>query len=262
MLSSIQKDILREIINSSLDKAEKNWANGGRLLVESLNKSRVGTESRDAIIMDSAEPSKIPGHEIVRDSETVIDEFVAFVADMRDSTDHLMCAISDKKADVSGLQRVYYETSALLPTLGYIVSEEKGSVTEYLGDGALALFRIDPDDRSEAIYAAHRAAKNTIGDARTMINEILRERYRLPDIDLGVGLAASKTLVTLVGLPPDMHPKAFGECVFRATKLSGGKNQIISDENLKSMWPTAKGGTLRFINKRIKDVNGYLLETS
>lgn len=260
MLSSSQKERLKEIINTSLDKAERNWKNGGKLLVESMNK--VAIESRGTVVMDSAEPSKIPGHNIVRDNETVIDEFIAFVADMRDSTQHLMCAISDKKADVSGLQRVYYETSALLPTLGYIVSEEKGSVTEYLGDGALALFRINPDDREEAVYAAHRAAKNTIGDARKIINEILSERYRLPNIDLGVGLAVSKTLVTLVGLPPDMHPKAFGECVFRATKLSGGKNQIISDENLKSMWPTAEGGTLRFINKRIKDVNGYLLETS
>ncbi|MFM5537017.1 hypothetical protein ACET8U_06745 [Aeromonas veronii] len=261
MLSEIQKEKLRHIISISLNKAEKNWDNGGSLLIESVNKG-IGIESRDGFVMDSAEPSKIPGHDIVTDAETVIDEFVAFVADMRDSTKHLLCAISDKKAKVSGLQRVYYETSALLPSLGFIVSEENGSVTEYLGDGALALFRINPDDRSEAIYAAHRAAKNTIGDARTIINEILYERYNLPAIDLGVGLATSKALVTLVGLPPNMHPKAFGECVFRATKLSCGKNEIISDDNLKSMWPTAKGGTLRFISKKFKELNGYVLATS
>lgn len=259
MLSTKQKDCLRNIINVSLDKAEKDWENGGSQLLESL---KIGAESFDSIVEDSYEPSKIPGHERVSNHETVIDEFIAFVADMRDSTKHLMCAISEKKAAVSGLQRVYYETSALLPSLGYLISEEGGSVTEYLGDGALALFRIDPENRSAAIYAAHNAAKSTVGDARQIINEILSDRYRLPDIDLGVGLAASKTLVTLVGLPPNMHPKAFGECVFRATKLSGGRNEIISDEYLRSIWPTAKGGTLRFISKRVKDLNGYVLETS
>ena len=222
----------------------------------------IGNESIYESVMDSAEPSKIPGHEIVRDGETVIDEFVAFVADMRDSSKHLMCAISPKNADVSGLQRVYYETSALLPALAYAVSKEEGSVTEYLGDGILALFRIDNNSREQAIYASHRAAKNAIGDVRDLVNEALYERYRLPAVDIGVGLAVSKTIVTLVGLAPDKQPKAFGECVFRATKLSDGKNEVICDENMKAIWPSSKGGTLRFSRKSVKNIDGYLIGTA
>lgn len=258
MLTSYQENELRVIINDSLDKAEKHWKNGGHLLA--VNKMALESASRE--IMDSAEPSKIPGHAIVQDGETVIDEFIAFVADMRDSSKHLMCAISPKVAKVSDLERVYYETSALLPTIGYVVREEEGSVTEYLGDGALALFRVDPDHKEQAIYAAHRAAKNAIGDARNIINEILTERYNLPDIDIGVGLAVSKTLVTLVGLYPEKHPKAFGECVFRATKLSSGRNEVISDANLKAIWPSTKGGTLLFRPKNINNVDGYVLSTA
>lgn len=259
MLTSSEKDELRLIINSSLDKAEKQWREGGHLLKANRELS---IESMHESVMDSAEPSKIPGHEMVRDDETVIDEFIAFVADMRDSSKHLMCAMSPKNADVSGLQRVYYETSALLPSLAYAVNKEDGSVTEYLGDGILALFRLDPEDKSEAIYAAHRAAKNAIGDARNIINEILSERYRLPPINLGVGLAVSKALITLVGLAPDKHPKAFGECVFRATKLSGGKNEVVSDENLKAIWPSSKGGTLQFHRKNVKNIDGYIIDTA
>lgn len=254
MFTLTEKKELRLIINLSLDKAEKQWEEGGYLL-----KSNVGLESINEVVMDSSEPSKIPGHKVVWDNVTVIDEFIAFVADMRDSSKHLMCAISPKHADISGLQRVYYETSALLPSLAYVVSKEDGSITEYLGDGVLALFRIDPDAKEKAIYAAHRAATDAINDVRNIINEILLERYRLPPIDLGVGLAVSKTLVTLVGLDPNKQPKAFGECVFRATKLSYGKNEVICDENLKGMWPSSKGGTLKFISKSIKNIEGYMI---
>ena len=257
MLTDSQKVELRSIINQSLNKAEYHWQQGGYVL--KANKSEVGMEGFFESAKDSSEPSKIPGHAIVRDDETVIDEFIAFVADMRDSSKHLMCATSPKKASVSDLQRVYYETSALLPSIGYVVELKNGSVTEYLGDGALALFKVDSDNKKEAIYAAHDAAQNVIGDAREIINEILNERYQLPPIDLGVGLAVSKTLVTLVGLPNNKHPKAFGQCVFRASKLSGGRNEVITDENLEALWPTGKGGTIRFTKKNINDINGYVI---
>lgn len=257
MLTNNQKETLKKIINHSLNKAELHWEQGGYIL--KANKSEIGMDAIFESAHDSAEPSKIPGHAIVRDDETVIDEFIAFVADMRDSSQHLMCAISPKNATVSDLQRVYYETSALLPCIGYIVELKNGSVTEYLGDGALALFKVDPENKKEAIYAAHDAAKNVIGDARDIINEILNERYKLPPIDLGVGLAVSKTLVTLVGLPNNKHPKAFGQCVFRATKLSGGRNEVITDANLEALWPVGKGGTLRFTKKNINNTDGYVI---
>lgn len=254
MLTEEQEKKIRIIIHESLDKAEKHWNNGGYQLAENR---QIGMESINKS-MDS-EPSKIPGHSIVQDEETVIDQFIAFVADMRDSTQHLMCEISSKRARVSRLQRVYYETSALLPAIAQTVKFESGNVTEYLGDGVLALFQVDQNDPSKAIYAAYDAARNAIGDTRNIVNEMLYERYLLPNIDLGVGLAYSKTLVTLVGLEGEKHPKAFGECIFRATKLSGGKNEILTDKYVKGMWPTTKGGRLTFRSKRLRNVDGYLI---
>lgn len=250
------EEVIRFVVNNALDQAEVHWKEGGHQLVK---KSMALDSIQESM---EAEPSKIPGHPIVRDDVTVVDEFIAYVADMRDSSKHLLCAISEKVAKVSGLQRVYYETSALLPALSVAVRESKGRVTEYLGDGLLALFRVEKGREEDAVYAAHAAAKNSIGLARGVVNDVLRERYSLPSLSIGVGLAYSKALVTLVGLPGDKHPKAFGECVFRATKLSSGVDQIHIDQNLKVLWPKQKGGVLSFREKSIGDVRGYLIERS
>ncbi|MBD1389500.1 adenylate/guanylate cyclase [Neiella sp. HB171785] len=259
MLNDADKEELRTIIDTSLDNAERHWRDGGYRL-KAIREAALNANDQSTSFEE--QPSQIPGHEFVRENETVIDEFVAFVADMRDSTEHLMCAISQKHAEVSGLQRVYYETSALLPALAYVVNKQQGSVTEYLGDGVLALFRVDPDNQIASIYAAHEAAKNAIGVARDLVNDVLKSRYRLPNIDLGVGFAVSKAMVTLVGLSPEKQPKAFGECVFRATKLSGGRNVVICDDKIKVRWPTSKNGRVSFKLRSFNGTNGYIVGSS
>lgn len=104
-------------------------------------------DSRDFAINESLMPGLPPIYE----GQTIIGEFIALVADMRDSTNHLLQAISPKKADISDLQRVFYETSALLPSLAKVVSFHDGKTTEYLGDGILAFFLVDEEDKTDAI---------------------------------------------------------------------------------------------------------------
>jgi len=253
MLSNEEKIIVKQIVIESLIQAETHWKDGGYLL-DNMNKSMAFTEARA-----ESEPSKIPGHPIVQDQVTIIDEYIALVADMRDSSKHLMSAISSKTAEVSGLQRVYYETSALLPAIAKTVNYKNGNVTEYLGDGVLALFKVNKNDKEETIRESYQAAKNIIGDTREIVNNVLYERYSLPDINLGVGLSISKTLITLIGLKGEKHPKAFGECVFRATKLSSGNNRIHTDEFLHSLWPSSKGGKINFRAKEFGSLKGYLV---
>ena len=256
MLTEEQKKIIRLLVNDSLDKAEEHWGNAGEQLI-TASKSMDFTEAMES--RKESEPSKIPGHEIVQDGETVIEEFVAFVADMRDSSRRLVCATSPKNSSVSGLQRVYYETSALLPALAQTVKFKDGNTTEYLGDGILALFQVDPIDKMKAVYAAYGAAKNAIGDTRLIVNKAIQSRYRLPELDIGVGLAMSNSLVTLIGLEGEKHPKAFGECVFRVTKLSVEKKKIFIEKNTHAIWPSEKGGILRFESKQLNGIDGYLL---
>lgn len=255
MFTSDQEAGLRHIISISLDRAELHWENGGYQLVvkAAFDSAEMMSESFES------ERSHIPGHPVVKEDETIIDDFIAFVADMRKSTEHLLVEISKKNADVSTLQRVFYETSALLPALAYTVKLKEGSVTEYLGDGVLALFKVDKEDPSIAVYSAHDAARKAIGPMRDILNEILLERYRLPEIDLGVGLAYSKTIVSLVGLPGERHPKVFGECVYRATKLSGGTNEICVDDRVRAIWPTSKNGIINFRKKSFKGLEGHVI---
>ncbi len=260
MLSDNEKKIIEDIVISSLNKAEKHWKNGGSQLQLEAATEDSATFSEALRKKDESEPSKIPGHLIVQEKDTVIDEFIALVADMRDSSKHLMNEISQKTSSVTRLERVYYETSALLPAIAQTIKFKDGNVTEYLGDGVLALFKVDEDDKSKSIYSSYNAAKNIIGDTRTIVNRELSKRYSLPEINIGVGLSLSKTLVTLVGLEEEKHPKAFGECVFRATKLSGGTNLVITDEYLREMWPSSKGGIIQFIEKKVKKVKGFAIE--
>jgi len=249
-----EKEQIKEIINDSLDNAEKHWKNGGFLLKEATIHDSIGLERYES------ESSKIPGHDTVQDEKTVIDEFIALVMDMRDSSEHLRQEISAKISSVSRFQRVYYETSALLPAVEQTIIFGKGSVTEYLGDGVLALFQVDKDDNHKTIREVYSVSKNIMNETLPIVNKILHDRYGLPPLEIGIGLSMGKTLVTLVGLSGNKHPKAFGNCVFNATKLSSERNEILTDEWLKKSWPTSSGGRLKFKAKKVKDVDGYLIE--
>ncbi|QSV45295.1 hypothetical protein [Geobacter benzoatilyticus] len=248
MLSAEKKVILNELVCDCLDEAESIWEEvGPKVLKKAM-----------AAMYESAEVSQIPGHPIVESGKPKVDTFIAMAVDMRDSTNHLMCAISSKNAKISQLQRIFYETSALLPAMAKLIMFEDGSVTEYLGDGVLGLFRVS-EKNTDAIYSANKASRNCLYAVSDIINPILYERYCLPPLAIGIGLAISKAVVTLVGTDDYKQPKAFGECVFRATKLSGGNNEIITDEALKNAWPSSKTGTLKFLKRNIKNIDGYLL---
>ena len=58
-----------------------------------------------------------------------------------------------------------------------------------------------------------------------------------------------------------MQPKVYGKCIYRATKLSGGVNEIRVDKQLRVSWPTSKGGTVRFRAIAIDKVEGFVVST-
>ncbi|HDR9047282.1 TPA: hypothetical protein QDA94_001486 [Burkholderia vietnamiensis] len=236
-------------IEQGLDRAESNWRKVGHLLVEARLQ-----KSMESYAADSAD-SNIPGYRVVSADHPQVDEFIALVIDMRGSTQRLKTHI--KNAKVNGLQRVYYETSALLPAFAVTCGFKDGMVTEYLGDGGLVLFSVNKDDRENSVRLAYRAAKDCIGSMRTLINDAIAERYNLPEISLGVGLAMSKAMITLVGVPGNYQPKAIGSCVWDATKLSGGVNAVHVSPDIKGVWPSSQGGLMRFRRLDLKHVEGF-----
>lgn len=243
-------DEIKNIVEESLNEAERIWGQVGAFFSEAaIIEKKAGAVS-----------TQIPGYQKIESGKPQIDKFIAIVVDMRNSTKHLMTAISSSK--VSQLQRVFYETSALLPALAKVIYNNDGSVTEYLGDGVLGLFRVDEKDKSNAVYAANNTAKDCIDVLQKIVNPILKKRYSLPELEIGIGLAYSKAVVTLVGLPEFLSPKVFGECVFRATKLSCGVNETIVDEALKNIWPKSEDGRISFElrNSKDREILGYLIK--
>lgn len=246
---------LTDLVNDSLDRAESDWEGVAKELLEAKEAVALAN-SRDFV------PSNIPGHPLVDTTDPKVDEFIAFVLDIRDSTQRLMCAIREDKAKVTGLQRLFYETSALLPAASQLVEWKDGAVTEYLGDGLLAMFRVKEGQRAARIDDAYAAATRSLELVQELVNPILNFRYGVPELAIGVGLAFSKAIVTVVGLGASRQAKAFGECVWRASKLSGGRNQVIVDESIKLAWPTSKDGRLRFRREELKGATGYVVYKS
>lgn len=259
-MTTLDERRLVEIINESLDNAELHWRNGGYKLA--LEECNIRKSNREDMAYDSVD-SNIPGHENVSDFETIIDDFIAIVVDMRGSSSHLNAC--NGVVIESGIQRVFYETSALLPALDFTISSYNGRVTEYLGDGVLGFIQVaDKIDSSKAIYSSYNASKACLNKTLPLVNNELFRRYKLEPLQIGIGMSLSKALVTLLGVKGNKHPKAYGRCVFKATKLSDGHNKIIIDENLKAEWPSSKNGKISFLkrNGRYDNLNGYIIQKS
>ena len=208
----------------SLDEAENEWeyTEAGQKLVE--KSASLENRNESLVILDSAIPSNIPGHDLV--DKAKISDFIALVC----------------------------ETSALLPSLEVVIDHFSGSVTEYLGDGVLGFFPYLNDDD---LYNSYYASIGCMEMVRTIVNSEIKSRYNLPPLDIGIGMACGPAMVRKVA---KKHVKAFGRCVWTASKLSGGTNLILIDDILRGKWPSSQNGAISFRTKQLsKNVEGYKL---
>lgn len=250
-LTEKQKIDIENIIKEALDIAEKFWNESGRKLEKEIALSANAMDGiNESIYSEESVASQIPDHGFVSSIKSENDEFLAIVADMRNSTQHAKTQIGD----INPLKRIFLETSALLPAIEKIINIKGGSVTEYLGDGVLGFFKFS----NENIYNSYNAAKIIINEVRVILNEILHTRYNLPidGINIGVGLAKSQVIIYAAGIERK-YPKAFGACVYDATKLSSGTNIIGVSNELKALWPKSPGGILRFEPHDFRNIKGY-----
>lgn len=248
---------IKHLISGSLDHAEGLW-------------EKVGPEFKDINLSEGVEcfstaeasmPTLIPGHESIDPSVPQVSDFAALVLDIRGATNHLLHL--ERGPSVQQLQRVLYETFGLLPACSRVLEYHKGRTTEYLGDGILGIFHAPEDDRKkleDSLQGTTLAAWMCM-DVRMWVNEELHRRYKLPALDIGIGISWSKAVVTVVGHSKhDLHPKVMGECVYRASKWSHGVNEIQTDERTKKLWPSSKVGILRFRERNKKGVKWYLID--
>lgn len=252
-LKEEQKKEFQNIINNALDMADKFWKeSGGELEREAILSAHViDSISESANYSEESISTRIPNFDLISSNQSVNSELIAIVADMRDSTKHA----KTRTNIMNPLRRIFLETSALLPAMEKAISIKGGSVTEYLGDGVLGFFKFNEDN----IYNSYNAARIIINEVRPMLNLILNKRYDLPEeISIGVGLAKSKAIIYAAGIE-SKHPKAFGSCVYDATKLSSGRNIIGVSNELEAVWPKTINGILRFEkwSPENRNIQGY-----
>ena len=235
------KKIVSTTCDAHLQKAEYDWkkTNASNFMI--LDEARVSVAKAE-----DSHPSLIPGQDKVSLFDPKIDDFIAIVCDIRKSTERLKTSRSELKGIDSGIQRVFYETSALLPSLEVTINFFQGKVTEYLGDGLLGF--IQYKDKQQ-IYDSFHASKACVTLTRDIVNDALLNKHNLPSLDIGVGLALSPAMIRVV---TENHVKAFGECVWKATKLSDGVNIVQIDDKLKDKWPVAKTGGISFSRRMTK----------
>ena len=245
-MTATEKKIINDLVNAALDKAEKNYKTVKPLI-----------EQKEVMFSNENIETDIPGFPTINDGEPKVAPFIALVLDVRGSTKNLTQACSSCKVEF--LERTLYESTAINTMGAFVINNRKGRITEFLGDGFLALFNTE---KKTDVHVAHNASKECL-EGLEIVNEILALRYNLPKLKVGIGLAYSKAIVMLINANNKFYPKALGVCVYRASKLATGYNEIYIDEALKYYWPTEKIGTLTFQSvdhKHKKDLDGFKIK--
>ncbi|MDR3048528.1 MAG: family 3 adenylate cyclase [Elusimicrobiota bacterium] len=239
-MNTIKKQEIESIVIQSLKRAEELWDN-------TLEKDKELNFSK------KASKTNIPGNKYLGEDEYKSDCFLAFMIDMRDSTQHLIQAISAK---ISQMQRVFYEVSALLPAMAKIIEDADGGVTEYLGDGLLALFQFPADDKHKKDNVCRNVitvANDCLYALQEIVNPILNCKYGLPPLEIGIGMSYSQSIITHFGVKPNTQIKVIGRCIYDVSKLSKERNKIAVDKTLQLAWPSSEGGKLRFEEQQFDD---------
>lgn len=200
------------------------------------------------------EEAEIPGFETkpMKFGQFVNKKFVAVVTDIRKST-----AIINRPNGTRDMFLIFYAYSAVTAN---IVDHYGGTSTEFLGDGIINLFDTDRG-LDQAFRNSIRASREVLASSTQILNPLFKH-LQLPTIDLGIGIDHGATIVTRFGYKTDNDLKAFGSCVYNASKLSKGMNEIIISEKSQSAWPTSPGGKIQFSRTLLKEgLIGYKIIT-
>lgn len=164
-------------------------------------------------------------------------EFVVMMTDIRDST-----SIINSQSGLVNMFLVFYIYAGIVAK---IVDFNKGTSTEFLGDGVLNLFDTKELGRDQALMNSMQAAWDIMEAREKILNPFFHEND-LPNINLGIGIDHGITIVTKFGYRGDTDLKAFGRCAYNASKLCKLVNEIVVSEDSKSVWPITPGGQLGF----------------
>lgn len=185
------------------------------------------------------EEAELPGYEnkTMKFGKFENREFVVMMTDIRKSTDIINAP--------NGLVNMFLIFYIYAGIVAKIVDSYNGTSTEFLGDGVLNLFDTKDSDRNTALRNSMLASWEILETRELILNPFFRS-VGLPEINLGIGIDHGITIVTKFGYKSDTDLKAFGKCVYNASKLCKGNNETIVSQNSQSVWPTGPNGNLQF----------------
>jgi class 3 adenylate cyclase len=185
------------------------------------------------------EESEIPSYEnkLMKFGKFENREFVVMMTDIRASTD-----IINGPNGLISMFLIFYIYAGIIAN---IVDSYNGTSTEFLGDGVLNLFDTKEIGRDQALRLSLISSWD-IMEAKDLILNPFFAAHSLPMINIGIGIDHGMTIVTRFGYRKDTDLKAFGTCVYNASKLCKGNNEIRASQNSISVWPTNPGGLAVF----------------
>lgn len=151
-----------------------------------------------------------PGYTRMRPGDYREAWFTTLFLDIRGST---------KRAFEIGPQNTFVTIHALLPTLARIVGELDGFVVDYPGDGIMAHWELDDNKDADSVRNCVKAACWMDDAVKTIVNPILN-KYNIPSLVCGIGVAAGQVIVTKIGISEFVSAKAIGDSVNIAAKLA------------------------------------------
>lgn len=256
-MPSTLENKVEQTIDLALSVAKKNWDISGNIF-ESVSMD-AGLESEQVVNIRKS-LQDIAGDNFVGSKDR---ELICISADLRQSTNRIKTDLSDLGKYENKFQRAFYITSALLPSLEVVISHYGGFVTEYLGDGVLGFFDAEKD-KDSSICDSGAASRFIVDQMSNILEQKMKEYYSKEIIRIGVGLAISPTLLSKVGFSSESTIKAFGPCVYDASKLNYGNNEVYVEASLKAQWPTSKhkGVGINFdrLNSKNIDIEAYKIK--
>ena len=133
-----------------------------------------------------------------------------------------------------------------------IILEHGGTISDFIGDGILAVFGA-PIAHGDDVDQAARCARN-MQRAMHLVNAENRD-LGLPDLAMGIAVHAGPVVAGNIGSPDRVKYGVVGAAVNLASRiqaLAAGGEVIISEAALKRLGPIARVGPARYV--RVKGI--------
>ncbi len=172
---------------------------------------------------------------------------------------------SSHRAVRIGAEDTYLTMHTYLPTMGHLVELADGKVIGLRGDGLFAGFGITEVDGDKQVFTQEIAAKATrnalkcgkgmIEAITDAINPVLEEDRIEGGLCIGVGIDVGKVVITRIGWESASEVTAYGPVINNTCKklVAHASNSIHVSSGFRNIFPTAKGGRVRFRQVRGED---------